>query len=575
MGDILDERHLIHNSTKFEYYEIKPDLGTDLNDTRTYYIVSESLGRWEIPCLSYLDVEGQLVKADGTRYEKDAQEKYPDVTITNNFFPFLFNNIKYKIDTNEVEVLDTPGILTTVNSLLTYQRAFNGLDMGWALDTGTGSMNVNFVTVVQFADADVTPADIAAANYQNAVILIAARLRTTNIAINFTLAAGDLVCAGANVARGEIFDHFNNIIIGIKLNVAYGINIQRFIDTDIPAGNVTAAIIRDAIKLFITKFNNCINNQTPSDVNYGFEARKNLLFNNCSNIMDPNNAGKFKFRIPLDHLFNFCKFYRNGIYNARHELRFTRQSDDMAVFRSAITDAGKIQLSKIKWLMPRVKLNPELELRVKENILKPDVYIPVTFISKYLRKHTVNRAVRDFPITYTLPGINSVRYIVVLFQSRDLAVYPNVQTFNNSIFNNPNNARENMIDISSIRAKVGGESFYISDYTVNDLSTNYGSSFYNEFKRLRQDYLNDYRDTDMITYAEFINLYRLYCINVSCQTKAPYGTSADIELQVTFNSDIPEVGAAEINLYTVTYYDSEWQFKYDGQKQISSQISMK
>ena len=63
MGDILDERNLINNSTKFEYYDIKPDLGTDLNDTRTYYIVSESLGRWEIPCLSYLDVEGQLVDA--------------------------------------------------------------------------------------------------------------------------------------------------------------------------------------------------------------------------------------------------------------------------------------------------------------------------------------------------------------------------------------------------------------------------------------------------------------------------------------------------------------------------------
>ena len=75
MGDILDERYLINNSTKFEYYEIKPDLGTDLNDTRTYYIVSESLGRWEIPCLSYLDVVGQLLQADGTVYAADAQWK--------------------------------------------------------------------------------------------------------------------------------------------------------------------------------------------------------------------------------------------------------------------------------------------------------------------------------------------------------------------------------------------------------------------------------------------------------------------------------------------------------------------
>ena len=467
--------------------------------------------------------------------------KYPDVTITNNFFPFLFNNIKYKIDTNEVEVLDTPGILTTVNSLLTYQRAFNGLDMGWALDTGFGNINVNINIVAQFADADVTPADTSAANYQNAVILIAARLLTTNLSLVFTLVAGDLIVAGANVVRDEILAHFNNVIIGQKLNTAYGLNIPIFADGDIPAGAVTAAIIRDAIKLFITKFNTYISARTvDSNTNYGFDTRKNLLFNTTGNVMDPANAGKFKLRIPLDHLFNFCKFYRKGIYNARHELRFTRQSDDTAVFRSTGANAGKIKLDKIKLLMPRVTLNTELELRVKENILKPDVYIPVSFISKYLRKHTVNTGVSTFPVTYTLPGINSVRHIVLLFQARDLAVCPTLQVFNNSIFNSPNSTREKMLDISTIRAKVGGQSFYVSDYTDNDLSSNHGSSFYNEFKRLRQSYLNDYRDTDMITYAEFINLYRMYCINVDCQTKAPYGTSADIELELTFNRPVPK-----------------------------------
>ena len=295
--------------------------------------------------------------------------------------------------------------------------------------------------------------------------------------------------------------------------------------------------------------------------------------------MDAINAGRFKFRIPLDHMFNFCKFYRNGIYNARHELRFTRQDDNMAVFKHRnVAHNGKVKIEKIRWLMPRVTLSPELELSMKENILKPDVYIPVRFVSKYLRKHTPVTGGANFPITYTLPGINSVRYIIILFQIRDKQVYPDAQTtqiFNNSVFNSPDNRRVNMIDISSIKAKVGGESFYISDYTNNNMSTNFSASFYNEFKKLRQDYLNDYRDTDMITYAEFINLYRMYCVNVSCHTKAPYGTSADIELQLTFNGNIPNTNDAEINLYTVTYYDSEWQFKYDGQQQISSQIPMK
>ena len=71
--------------------------------------------------------------------------------------------------------------------------------------------------------------------------------------------------------------------------------------------------------------------------------------------------------------------------------------------------------------MPRVTLNPSLDLE-----------IPVTaeFVTKHLRKHPVVTGVSNFPITYTLPNVNSVRYIIVLFQIRDLAIYPDSQAFN-------------------------------------------------------------------------------------------------------------------------------------------------
>ena len=62
MEDILDATNLKNNSTKFEYYEIKPQIGARINDTSTFTITSDSLAKWEIPSLSYLDVEGQLVK---------------------------------------------------------------------------------------------------------------------------------------------------------------------------------------------------------------------------------------------------------------------------------------------------------------------------------------------------------------------------------------------------------------------------------------------------------------------------------------------------------------------------------
>ena len=192
--DILNERYLIRNSTRFDYYEIKPDLGTNLNDTNTYYIVSESIGRWEIPCLSYLDVEGQLVNTDGTTYAKDIYGDYPDVTIANNFFPFLFNNIKYKIDTVDVETLDSPGILTTVNSLLTYQRAFNGLDMGWALDTGDGHIPIMFKPVPTYTPATFDMANILKMTYIAVILRIAPYITSYN-PCDFEIHNIDIVCA--------------------------------------------------------------------------------------------------------------------------------------------------------------------------------------------------------------------------------------------------------------------------------------------------------------------------------------------------------------------------------------------
>ena len=64
----------------------------------------------------------------------------------------------------------------------------------------------------------------------------------------------------------------------------------------------------------------------------------------------------------------------------------------------------------------------------------------------------------------------------------------------------------------------------------------------------------------MISYDEFINLYRLYCINVSCNREELTRISSDVELEITFNSPIPTVTDAEINIYTITYYDTTVKF---------------
>ena len=58
---------------------------------------------------------------------------------------------------------------------------------------------------------------------------------------------------------------------------------------DIPAGNVTSDTLRTFINNFLRNFNrDAPAFNTPQSLihtNAGFNARKNLLFNNCGNVM--------------------------------------------------------------------------------------------------------------------------------------------------------------------------------------------------------------------------------------------------------------------------------------------------
>ena len=49
------------------------------------------------------------------------------------------------------------------------------------------------------------------------------------------------------------------------------------------------------------------------------------------------------------------------MYGLRHTLLLMRTSDDDAIFKAAAADAGKVKLSKISWMMPRVQPNEEMK----------------------------------------------------------------------------------------------------------------------------------------------------------------------------------------------------------------------
>ena len=125
---------------EYEYKEYNPLAGNigDLN-RGSIVIVIESQDIYTHPAESFLIVEGELIKDDGTRYVND-----DEVALINNGIMYLFSDVRYHLASHEIEVLQNPGHATTMLGMLKFPDDFSksqGLNQCWIKDTGVGDGN--------------------------------------------------------------------------------------------------------------------------------------------------------------------------------------------------------------------------------------------------------------------------------------------------------------------------------------------------------------------------------------------------------------------------------------------------
>ena len=115
--------------SEYEHLEYNPIAGTNLNDGGDITITIELQDIFTHPSESFLLIEGELLKNDGTRYA-DAD----NITITNNGIMYLFKRIRYDLAEKEIESVQNPGQATTMLGLLKYPNDFSkssGLNQLW------------------------------------------------------------------------------------------------------------------------------------------------------------------------------------------------------------------------------------------------------------------------------------------------------------------------------------------------------------------------------------------------------------------------------------------------------------
>lgn len=566
--------------SKIVYLSQDPRIGTDLNAPTQTILTINPTDDWLLPSKSYLYVEGRVVRADtGAAYAKDASGNWPDIVLTNNFFPYLYNTIRYTVNDVEVESFNYPGQCTTLKHLLTKPNYWTASDMGWDIDTFDGSYVrsdvIYYPIVIPTALFPTAGAAPTVAEYRAAFRLVITTFNVMNGTTVADLTDAQLPSALANPSAAELNTAANNLVGNINNTID---NIPITLPAAIIFPTATSDSMRNGLQTIITIINRFVSIKDFSGLkkNYGFIKRKNYLFNPVGNVMQDAQAGFFSFRIPLEHLFNFCENYNKVMYNCKHELQLNRQVDGFALFKSVYfaTD-GRVRLDLMRWYMPKITPNDQYKALLYKQIAS-GVEVDLAFMNKKIDYFNQLNGLSTYSVTLNYAaGIEKPRYIVAAFQVVDKGVgagFDNAQNINYSVFNSAfvgqTAASRNitMIDVNYVNVYINGDNYQLMDYN-NNFNQNRIARWYNEYKKFKMSYSNNFNEDDMISYEAFANLYRLYVFDISKQSEVINNGIANVRLEFNFNSPIPAVADAQVDLYCVSFYDRIWKLKSDGTKQ--------
>ena len=133
-----------------EYNEYQPITGTQLNSAAQITIIIENQDQFLHLQNSYLLIEGEVLKADNTRYA-DADL----IALTNNGLLYLFSSLKLTLAGQEMEHVNYPGHATSFLGLASYSSEYQkgcGLAQGWFAALNNNGFAVRQQFLIQPSD---------------------------------------------------------------------------------------------------------------------------------------------------------------------------------------------------------------------------------------------------------------------------------------------------------------------------------------------------------------------------------------------------------------------------------------
>ena len=261
--------------------------------------------------------------------------------------------------------------------------------------------------------------------------------------------------------------------------------------------------------------------------------------------------GSFSFILELENTSGFVEDYDKVVYGMRHKITLVRKSDDDAIMRAKACDAGKVKLTKIAWLMPRVHASDVKKFDLYRTIESKSA-IDVGFRMRQCNVAEIPKDVTNFDWRL---GVRSApekpRHILIAFQiDRN-----GNQEKNPSLFDN--------VDVSQVSVILND-----TKYPARDVIADFEKHKYVEYYKMFTDFSREYYGLDPLTCGNFVDMitykeeYPIFYFDVSKQSERLNDGVVDIMVRMRFKKGTPE----HVRAHALIISDRRMKFQSDGKK---------
>ena len=285
--------------------------------------------------------------------------------------------------------------------------------------------------------------------------------------------------------------------------------------------------------------------------NTGWETRRKMLFLNNNITGEDPNSGSFRFSVRLEDIFGFATDYHRVMYGFVHTLTLVRNVNHKdAMFGKANTADGKVNFTKISWILPHVDpsqlANYELVKMINEQrTLSIDFRVRQCLTTIVPQSDTFlwRLGIRTSP--------EKPRFLVVGFQTdREGSLQKNLGLFDHC-------------KLKNTYVSLNNQRYPAEDYHVA-FPKNHYNQLYREFYQFMQKFhgISDSVTSADVDPIEYKHLFPLIVYDVSRQSERIKQAVIDITIQCYFDGNVPEKTKA----YCLMISDRRLKYKSDGTK---------